>query len=159
LLAYIEQLSKEVVAVVGYPNVGKSSIINALKGFKVATVTKMPGGTRKIEEFSIGSIKFLDSPGIEMAEKKPADVLRATNKIENLQDPYTPVQGILEKVTKEKLLILYAIPDFKDIKEFLTHVAKKMGKVAKGGLPDFDAAAKIVLHDWFMSKIPFSTSI
>ena len=160
LLGYIRTLGKSTLGIVGYPNVGKSSLINALKGYKIAPVTKLPGGTKKIEEYEINlNIKVLDSPGIERHDTTPTDILRAIVGIENLQDPYTPVQGILEKVNKEKLLVLYAIPEFKDIKEFLTHVARKTGKIAKGGLPDYDSAAKIVLHDWFTMKISFYTPI
>lgn len=158
IIGHLKSYTPCIVAVVGYPNTGKSSIVNSLKGYKVASVTKLPGGTKKIEEYDIGdNIQLLDSPGIEIDDKSPAGKLRTTVAIENLQDPYTPVQGILEKVDKKQLLILYAIPDFKDIKEFLIHIAKKTGKTAKGGVPDFNYAAKIVLHDWFTMKIPYTT--
>ena len=159
LQSYINSLSSCIIGITGYPNVGKSSVVNALKGYKIASITKLPGCTKKIEEYEINDkLKVLDSPGITMKENKPVDVLRTTVDIENLKDPYTPVQGILEIVNKEKLLMLYAIPDFKNIKEFLASVAKKSGKVATGGMPDFDFAAKIVLHDWFTAKIPYSAS-
>ena len=156
LKAFLTRNGQTTVGVIGYPNVGKSTLINTLKGYKIAPTSKLPGGTKKIDEYQVDElIKVLDSPPIEANEKSPVSVLRTTTGLELLQDPYTPVQGVLEKVSKEKLLMLYAIPEFKDIKEFLTHIAKKMGKVVKGGLPDFDSAAKIVLHDWFTMKIPY----
>lgn len=154
---YLLQFAGNTIAVVGYPNVGKSSVINTLKGYRVAGVTSVPGGTKKVEEHKIGDIVFCDSPGIEIGDKTPAGALRTATRIESLSDPYTPVHGILEKVPKEKLLILYAIPDFSTIKEFLTHVSKKLGKLSKGGVPDFDSASKQILHDWFTHKIPHFT--
>lgn len=158
LTEYLKKSGKIIVGVVGYPNTGKSSLINTLKGYKIAPVSKLPGGTKKIDQYEIDeTLTVLDCPPIEKDEKTPAGALRCAVGIENLQDPYTPVQGVLEKANKEKLLVLYAIPDFKDIKEFLLHIAKKMGKVSKGRLPDFDAAAKIVLYDWFTMKIPFQS--
>ena len=42
----------------------------------------------------------------------------------------------------------YCIPDFADVQEFLSHIARRHGRLKKGGLPDVDAAAKVVLHDW-----------
>jgi nuclear GTP-binding protein len=155
ILEVIEDYPK--VAVVGFPNVGKSSFINAFKGFKVANVGKLPGMTKKIEEFVVEKWTFIDGPGLEHDEKTPVGALRTVRNIESLSDPYTPVMGILEKVPKEKLLVLYAIPDFTSIQEFLTHVAKKLGKVAKGGVPDFDSASKMILHDWFTHRIPHMT--
>jgi len=50
---------------------------------------------------------------------------------------------------------LYNIPDFRDIIEFLGHIARNRGKLKKGGIPDVNAAAKLVLYDWQAGKIPF----
>jgi nuclear GTP-binding protein len=36
-------------------------------------------------------------------------------------------------------------------------VAHKRGKLKRGGIPDVDAAARIVLHDWNDGRIPFFT--
>lgn len=38
------------VGVIGYPNVGKSSIINSLKKSKAAAVSSVPGFTKNIQE-------------------------------------------------------------------------------------------------------------
>ena len=44
----------------------------------------------------------------------------------------------------------YCIPEFADVHEFLTHVARRIGRLKKGGVPDVEAAARHVLHDWNM---------
>lgn len=44
--------------------------------------------------------------------------------------------------------MLYKIPSFDSVDEFLQNVATARGKLKKGGIIDVDAAARIVLHDW-----------
>jgi nuclear GTP-binding protein len=84
-------------------------------------------------------------------------VLRNVIKIDNLQDPFTPVAGILQKVDPVQLMTQYAIPDFTDLQSFLANIARRRGKLKRGGTPDLDSAAKIVLYDWVTGKIPYST--
>ena len=52
---------------------------------------------------------------------------------------------------------LYSIPAFKanDSTGFLALVARVMGKLKKGGIPNTDAAARSVLHDWNNGKIKY----
>jgi len=42
----------------------------------------------------------------------------------------------------------YSVPDYSDASEFLAFLAKRNGKLKKGGIPDVDKAARIVLQDW-----------
>jgi nuclear GTP-binding protein len=51
----------------------------------------------------------------------------------------------------------YCIPEFADVHEFLAHVARRIGRLKKGGVPDVEAAAKHVLHDWNGGRITFYT--
>lgn len=46
---------------------------------------------------------------------------------------------------------------FKDVDQFLQHIAAARGKLKKGGIPDMLAAARIVLQDWNDGRIPFFT--
>ena len=46
------------------------------------------------------------------------------------------------------MLEYYCIPEYKDVEEFLVHLANRMGKLKKGGIPDTEAAARSVLRDW-----------
>jgi nuclear GTP-binding protein len=153
------------VGVVGCPNVGKSSVINSLKRARAVGVSSQPGFTKGIQEVEIESkIKILDSPGVVFSNTSnsrddPSLILRNVVKIENISDPFTPTQAILTKVDKQQLLMLYAIPDFEDIVQFLGHISRKRGKLKKGGVPDFDAAAKIVLHDWVTGKLQYFTPV
>ena len=50
---------------------------------------------------------------------------------------------------------LYGIPEWTDPEDFLNKLAAKMGKLKKGGEPDVETTAKLVLVDWQRGEIPY----
>lgn len=44
--------------------------------------------------------------------------------------------------------MFYSIPDFRNTEEFLTLLAQKRGMLKKGGVPDIENIAKLLLSDW-----------
>ena len=87
------------VGVVGFPNVGKSSVINSLKRSKVCGVGSTPGVTKVSQTIQLDkNIKLLDCPGIVFSKSTKAEdsahvLLRNCVKVELLEDPIAP--GIL----------------------------------------------------------------
>lgn len=166
LFRQLKQLSKAdggkkfmTLGVIGYPNVGKSSIINALKREQVVAVADSPGFTKVASEVSLNrQFKIMDCPGIVFSDDAPdAVVLRNAIKVDTLPDPVRPVELILERCEKPVLLQLYGLEDFTTSLDFLTQVARKRNKMGKRGEPMIDDAARLVLKDWNASRIPFYT--
>ena len=53
------------MGLIGYPNVGKSSVINSLKRSKTCEVSSTPGSTKNLQEVKLDSqVKLLDCPGV-----------------------------------------------------------------------------------------------
>jgi nuclear GTP-binding protein len=150
-----------VAGVFGPPNSGKSSVINSLSRRAAAGVAATPGYTKAMQEIEVTSrIRILDCPGVvpsSGAEITPSMVLRNSIKVELLEDPVTPVAYIIDRVPKEQLVSAYDIGTFADADDFLTQLARKRGRVGKGGEPDLDGVARMVLTDWNRGRIKYFT--
>jgi nuclear GTP-binding protein len=54
-------------------------------------------------------------------------------------------------------MIKYKIAKYASAQEFLSHIARRRGKLLKGGIPDYQDAARIVLQDWNSGNISYFT--
>ncbi|EGR30853.1 hypothetical protein IMG5_122540 [Ichthyophthirius multifiliis] len=147
------------VGVIGYPNVGKSSLINSLKRSKACGVSSVAGYTKNLQEVIIDKkVKVIDCPGVIFDdENKKNCSLKNVIKPELIEDPIQPVEEILQKITKNEILLLYKIDDFKTTLEFLCKLAILRGKIKKGGAPNIDIVARMVIQDWNSGKIKYYT--
>lgn len=157
--------SKSVIAVgvVGFPNVGKSSLINSLMRSRAVNVSSTPGFTKVVQEVILDkNIRLLDSPGVVFADgDSNSTALRNCINIEEMKDVVSPISLILQRCPATYLMELYGIAKFnpEDPLSFLALVARAMGKLKKGGIPNIDATAKTILHDWNDGKIRYYCNV
>ncbi|CAE6471337.1 unnamed protein product [Rhizoctonia solani] len=163
------------VGFIGYPNVGKSSVINCLKKGRVCTVAPIPGETKVWQYITfMRRIYLIDCPGIVPVSAKDSQtdtVLKGVVRVENLATPSEHIPALLDRVRTIYLERTYDVhlrdistgeseegkkhePKW-DTDEFLDALARKSGKLLKGGEPDRETVAKMVLNDWIRGKIPF----
>lgn len=146
------------VGFVGYPNVGKSSVINTLRSKNVCKAAPIPGETKVWQYITLTKRIFLiDSPGVvyHNNDSETDVVLKGVVRVTNLQDAAEHIGEVLKRVKKEHLQRAYKIDDWADENDFLVQLSESTGKLLKGGEPDIMTAAKMVLHDWQRGKIPF----
>ncbi|KAF8529776.1 NGP1NT-domain-containing protein [Hysterangium stoloniferum] len=152
------------VGLIGYPNVGKSSLINTLKKSKVCTVAPVPGETKVWQYVTLTRrIYLIDCPGIvpssAASDSNTSTVLKGVVRVEALPVPSEHIPALLERVRPIYLSRTYGLPLPEearwDPEEFLDKLARMKGRLLKGGEPDLEGVAKIVLGDWVRGRIPF----
>eukprot|EP00899_Mesostigma_viride_P028710 jgi/Mesvir1/9023/Mv21308-RA.1 len=157
-----------VVGLVGYPNVGKSSSMNALKGQKKAGVTATPGKTKHFQTVYIDpSLMLCDCPGLvfpSFTTSKAAMVCAGILPLVQITDPRGVGAVIADKVPRAELERAYGItlPKPKAHEdpnrpltagELLRTHAHARGYVTGRGLPDEVLSIRILVKDYLMGKL------
>ncbi|KAG1813956.1 NGP1NT-domain-containing protein [Suillus subaureus] len=147
------------VGFVGYPNVGKSSVINTLKSGKVCRVAPVPGETKVWQYITLTRrIYLIDCPGVvptSANDSQTSTVLKGVLRVEALPVPSEHIPVLMSRVKPLYLSRTYgvALPDPDDPsrswdpEQFLDTLARMKGRLLKGGEPD--------LSDWVRGRIPF----
>lgn len=146
------------VGLIGYPNVGKSSVINTLRSKKVCKVAPIAGETKVWQYITLMKRIFLiDCPGIvyPSAETDTEKVLKGVVRVELVQNPEDYIEEVIKRVRKEYLVKTYKVDAWDTATEFLEKLAARTGKLLKKGEPDISQVAKMVLNDWQRGKLPF----
>ncbi|XP_015226287.1 PREDICTED: guanine nucleotide-binding protein-like 1 [Cyprinodon variegatus] len=85
---------------IGFPNVGKSSVINSLVGRKVVSVSRTPGHTKYFQTYYLTpTVKMCDCPGLVFPScvNKQLQILAGIYPVAQLQEPYTSVGYLCER--------------------------------------------------------------
>ena len=95
------------VGMVGYPNVGKSTVINVLMGAKRVSTGSTPGKTKHFQTLNLSpTVTLCDCPGLvfpTLMSSKADMVLNGCIPIDHLTDFVTPSRLLVHRVTTDQL--------------------------------------------------------
>lgn len=149
-----------VVGILGYPNVGKSSIINSLAYKKKVKVSKRSGTTHGIHWINVTKeIKLIDSPGVIPLQTED-DVrygLIGARDTEALKNPELVAYAVIKFFLRSNKKIL---EDFYKIKigkenteEIVEMISQKKSFLLGGGRLDIHRAVMMMVRDWQQGRL------
>ena len=162
---------KTTIGLVGYPNVGKSSTINALIGAKKVSVSATPGKTKHFQTIHLSpEVILCDCPGLvfpNFATTKAELVCNGVLPIDQLREYTGPGGLVSQRIPKTFFEAIYGVKvhtrpleeggtGIPTASEILTAYALARGFATTGqGQPDESRAARHVLKDYVHGKLPF----
>ncbi|XP_052888330.1 large subunit GTPase 1 homolog [Anopheles moucheti] len=165
-----ERVTKGIVTVglVGYPNVGKSSTINAVFLEKKVSVSATPGKTKHFQTLYVDSeLMFCDCPGLVMPSfciTKADMILNGILPIDQMRDHVPPVNLLCTLIPRHILEDTYGIMISKPLEgedpnrppyseELLLAFAYNRGFMTANGQPDQSRGSRYVLKDYVNGKL------
>jgi hypothetical protein len=147
------------IALIGYPNVGKSSILNILAPQARAKVSSVSGTTRETQWIRIGNLRFMDTPGvIPRTDNKIKVGLTASKDVHKLKNPdkvaYEVIK-VLRKQNPDSLKKFYGIKFTQEESyyEIFLKIAQKRKYLLKGGEIDENRTVTKIIEDWQRGRI------
>ncbi|XP_053986408.1 large subunit GTPase 1 homolog [Hylaeus volcanicus] len=156
------------IGLVGYPNVGKSSTINALLMSKKVSVSATPGKTKHFQTLFLDKDLLLcDCPGLVMpsfVSTKADMILNGILPIDNMRDQVPPVTLLGTLIPRHVIEDIYGImlpqpldgedPDRPPTaEEILNAYGYNRGFMTQNGQPDNPRAARYLLKDFVNGKL------
>ena len=156
------------VGMVGYPNVGKSSTINAILKTKKVPVSSTPGRTKHFQTLFVErDLMLCDCPGLvfpSFVSTKAELIVNGILPIDQMRDHWPPVNLVCNYIPKDTLEALYGInlpppPEGEDperpptAEEVLTTYGNMRGYMSVTGNPDCPRTARYVLKDFVNGRL------
>ena len=166
--------TKTTIGLVGYPNVGKSSTINALIKAKKVSVSSTPGKTKHFQTIHLSPRVILcDCPGLvfpNFATTKAELVCNGILPIDQLREFTGPAGLVAQRIPQSFLEAVYGIKipirpseeggtGVPTAIELLSAYGRARGFTRTGvGEPDESRAARYILKDYVNGKLLFCQS-
>ncbi len=149
------------VGVIGYPNTGKSSIINLLMGRSVARTSPEAGFTKGIQKVRLAlGLYLIDTPGIipigEDSTISKRDLIKHSEIGVITWDKVKDPEMIVDRLVKENPGVIeehYKIKVQEDFEVLIEQIGRKFNYLKKGNLVDSNRVARQILRDWQEGKI------
>lgn len=165
-----EAIRKTTIGLVGYPNVGKSSTINALLGAKKVSVSATPGKTKHFQTLHLSDkVVLCDCPGLvfpNFATTKAELVCNGVLPIDQLREFSGPAGLVAHRIPQPFLENVYGMKiSIRPVEEggtgqptaseMLRAYARARGFAGTGrhGQPDESRAARYILKDYVSGKL------
>ncbi|RDD52418.1 hypothetical protein BA065_01875 [Nanoarchaeota archaeon NZ13-N] len=146
-----KEKERNYVSIIGYPNTGKSSIINVLVGKRKVGVSPIPGFTKGTQIVRLSrKIYLYDTPGIVFPKREEIMVLLGSLEPSKAKNPIRDATFLLNKIQKEAVLEAYNLEDFKDIEDLFYKLRDKFNIKQKNWM---DVVARRIISDWIRGKI------
>jgi GTPase len=148
------------VTLIGRPNVGKSTLMNALMGQKIAAVSPRPQTTRQrqlgILTFEQAQIIFVDTPGMHIAKHKLGEYMNEVAAM-TLSDADVIIWMVDGSVmpTEEDEIIAGKIKDLREAPPVLVAL-NKIDQIPSNQVPEYQLAYQSLLPD--AEVIPLSAA-
>ena len=152
--------------IVGIPNVGKSSLINALAGSSRAKVENRPGVTLTKQWITTkAGIDLLDMPGVlwpKFEDRIVGENLAITGAIKDdvldIEQLAVLLVGRLRKIAPEKLSERYKLGDISQYDDIPDHelfevIGRKRGFLISGGEVDWERCSNMLLDEFRAARI------
>lgn len=159
-----------VVGMVGYPNVGKSSTVNALVAKKKTGVSSTPGKTKHFQTLELGDgLLLADCPGLvfpSFTSSRAELVCNGVLPIDRLTDVRQPVAIVASRIPRRVFEATYKLklplPALHEDQnrnatagELLRAYSAARGLTVQHGRPDEQRAGRAILKDFINGKLLF----
>ena len=150
------------VMVLGVPNVGKSTLINALRGKGIAQTGDRPGVTKSNQWIRISPyLELMDTPGMlwpRLDDQKAARRLCYIGSVkDDIADIYMLAFSLLEELKSccpEAVMSRFHLENIDpEGQDLMDAVCKGRGWLLKGGEYDYDRAARVILDEFRGGKL------